>query len=65
MSEAGPVAGPDVKFVADVLDAQAGKFCITWQFVEFAVWRRKNPWRWQRVLPKWFVEMRREEKQTC
>lgn len=50
------------RYATDVADALSGKFCITWGVVELAMWRRRVPWSWPRILPKWFVEMRREEK---
>jgi len=47
--------------LTELLDALSGKFCITWGVAEFAAWRRRVPWRWPRVLPKWYVEWKREE----
>jgi hypothetical protein len=47
--------------LTDLLFAKTQNFCLRGEIAAVAAWRRKNPWRWARVLPKWFVDMKRED----
>jgi hypothetical protein len=58
----GETAQKKINVPVGLLEAMAGKRCITWDTVAFVMWRRRVPWRWPRAIPKWFVEMKLEER---
>jgi len=47
--------------LTELLAAKTQNYCLTGEVGQIARWRAAHPWRWRRVLAKWFVEMKREE----